>query len=373
MQDWLAAILLGVIEGITEFLPISSTGHLLLVGHWLKLPESSFLRSDIFVVGIQSGAVIAVIAVFSERVKQLATRFTEPATRDYLLKLGAAFVLTAVGVLLLKKAGMKIPKEVAPIAWATLVGGVLFLVLEHWLKDKPSVSEITWTVALAIGAGQLVAAAFPGASRSGTTILAALALGLSRPAATEFSFLLGVPTPCRRRLRDDEGDEERPGRASGLARAGSRHAGLGGHRLPCRALVAALHSDAHVRRVRLVSRRGGRDDSAVRSVTRSSAREEPDQLRTERSLRRPLAHRVTAATNRKSLPGGATVQHAQVRSRLDELSARLGQRLVACAGQFVFPTHEQAAREERAQLVDDLRRQLNWSVSAPLRLAIFAD
>ena len=191
MQDWLAAILLGVIEGITEFLPISSTGHLLLVGHWLKLPESSFLRSDIFVVGIQSGAVIA---VFSERVKQLATRFTEPATRDYLLKLGAAFVLTAVGVLLLKKAGMKIPKEVAPIAWATLVGGVLFLVLEHWLKDKPSVSEITWTVALAIGAGQLVAAAFPGASRSGTTILAALALGLSRPAATEFSFLLGVPT-----------------------------------------------------------------------------------------------------------------------------------------------------------------------------------
>ena len=194
MQDWLAAILLGVIEGITEFLPISSTGHLLLAEHWLKLPESSFLRSDIFNVGIQSGAVIAVLAVFSERVKQLATRFTEPATRDYLLKLGAAFVLTAVGGLLLKQVGLKLPKEIAPIAWATLVGGVLFLMLERWLKDKPSVSEITWTVALAIGAGQLVAAAFPGASRSGTTILAALALGLSRPAATEFSFLLGVPT-----------------------------------------------------------------------------------------------------------------------------------------------------------------------------------
>ena len=194
MQDWLAAILLGVIEGITEFLPISSTGHLLLAEHWLKLPESSFLRSDIFNIGIQSGAVIAVLAVFSERVKQLATRFTEPATRDYLLKLGAAFVLTAVGGLLLKQAGLKLPKEVAPIAWATLVGGVLFLMLERWLKDKPSVSEITWSVALAIGAGQLVAAAFPGASRSGTTILAALALGLSRPAATEFSFLLGVPT-----------------------------------------------------------------------------------------------------------------------------------------------------------------------------------
>ncbi|MEN9572679.1 MAG: hypothetical protein RL514_534 [Verrucomicrobiota bacterium] len=216
MQNWLAAILLGVVEGITEFLPISSTGHLLLAEHWLNLPETSFLRSDIFNVGIQSGAVIAVVAVFSQRVKEFVTRFAEPATRDYLLKLGAAFVLTAIGGLLLKKAGLKLPKEVAPIAWATLIGGVLFLVLERWLRGqpgasdvitpkavrhvdpaeaaKPSASEITWTIALAIGVGQLVAAAFPGASRSGTTILAAMALGLSRPAATEFSFLLGVPT-----------------------------------------------------------------------------------------------------------------------------------------------------------------------------------
>lgn len=194
VQDWLAAILLGVIEGVTEFLPISSTGHLLLAEHWLKLPETSFLRSDIFNVGIQSGAVVAVIAVFSERVKQFCTRFAEPATRDYLLKLGAAFLLTAVGGLLLKKAGLKLPKEIAPIAWATFIGGVLFLLLERWLKDKPATSDITWPIAIAIGAGQLVAAAFPGASRSGTTILAALALGLSRPAATEFSFLLGVPT-----------------------------------------------------------------------------------------------------------------------------------------------------------------------------------
>lgn len=194
MQDWIAAILLGIVEGITEFLPISSTGHLLLVEHWLKLPEGSFLRSDIFNVGIQSGAVIAVVAVFHERVKQLATRFTEPATREYLLKLGAAFVLTAIGGLLMKKAGLKLPKEVAPVAWATLIGGVLFLVIERWVKDKPAATDITWAVAIAIGAGQLVAAAFPGASRSGTTILAALALGLGRPAATEFSFLLGVPT-----------------------------------------------------------------------------------------------------------------------------------------------------------------------------------
>ena len=194
MQDWLAAILLGIVEGITEFLPISSTGHLLLAEHWLGLPETSFLRSELFNVGIQSGAVLAVIAVFSDRVKQFATRFAEPATREYLLKLGAAFVLTAVGGLAMKKAGLKLPKEVAPIAWATLIGGVLFLAVERWLKNKPAAADITWSIAIAIGVGQLVAAAFPGASRSGTTILAALALGLNRPAATEFSFLLGVPT-----------------------------------------------------------------------------------------------------------------------------------------------------------------------------------
>lgn len=194
MQDWLAAILLGIVEGITEFLPISSTGHLLLAEHWLGLPETSFLRSELFNVGIQSGAVLAVIAVFSERVKQFATRFAVPATREYLLKLGAAFVLTAVGGLAMKKAGLKLPKEVAPIAWATLIGGVLFLAVERWLKNKPAAADITWSIAIAIGVGQLVAAAFPGASRSGTTILAALALGLNRPAATEFSFLLGVPT-----------------------------------------------------------------------------------------------------------------------------------------------------------------------------------
>lgn len=194
MQDWLAAILLGIVEGVTEFLPISSTGHLLLVEHWLALPERHFLRSEFFNIGIQSGAVLAVIAVFSERVKEFATRFAEPATREYLLKLGAAFVLTAIGGLAMKKAGLKLPEEVGPIAWATLIGGVLFLVVERWLRDRPSVGDITWAIALAIGAGQLVAAAFPGASRSGTTILAALVLGLSRPAATEFSFLLGVPT-----------------------------------------------------------------------------------------------------------------------------------------------------------------------------------
>ncbi len=188
MFDWFAVFLLGAIEGITEFLPISSTGHLLLAEHWLGH------RSELFNVVIQCGAVLAVLAVFAERARQLLTGWSQPMNRDYLLKLGAAFVLTAVGGLALKKAGLKLPKETAPIAWATLIGGVLFVGVERWLKGRPVTEQVTWGVALAVGVAQLIAVGFPGASRSGTTILLALMLGLSRSAATEFSFLLGIPT-----------------------------------------------------------------------------------------------------------------------------------------------------------------------------------
>lgn len=188
MPDWLAVVILGCIEGITEFLPISSTGHLLLAEHWLGH------RSQLFNVVIQTGAVMAVVLVFAQRVKELLTGWSKPEVRDYLFKLGGAFLLTAVGGLLMKKFDLKLPSDPRPVALATLVGGVAFIVLERWLKGRPTADNVTWTVALVIGGGQLIAAAFPGASRSGTTILLALALGLSRPAAAEFSFLLGIPT-----------------------------------------------------------------------------------------------------------------------------------------------------------------------------------
>jgi undecaprenyl-diphosphatase len=188
MSDWFAVVLLGAIEGITEFLPISSTGHLLLAEHWLGH------RSELFNVVIQCGAVLAVLAVFAGRVRRLLTGWNQPENRDYLLKLGAAFTLTAIGGLALKAAGLKLPKDTAPIAWATLIGGVLFVGLERWLKGRPVTEQVSWAVAIAIGGAQLIAVGFPGASRSGTTILLALMLGLSRPAATEFSFLLGIPT-----------------------------------------------------------------------------------------------------------------------------------------------------------------------------------
>lgn len=188
MPDWLTVVLLGIIEGITEFLPVSSTGHLLIAQRWLPR------QSDLFNIVIQSGAVIAVIPLFRDRITQVLFHWREPATRDFILKIAAAFFLTGVGGLILDKAGFELPETVIPVAAALFVGGVLFIVVERFVAGRPKVEEITWTVAIAIGLAQLVAAVFPGASRSGTTIILALVLGLSRPAATEFSFLVGIPT-----------------------------------------------------------------------------------------------------------------------------------------------------------------------------------
>jgi undecaprenyl-diphosphatase len=190
MPDWLAVIILGIIEGVTEFLPISSTGHLLIPQNFGWLPK----KSDLFNVVIQSGAVIAVLAVFMQRVKQLATTLNEKSTRDYLAKLAGAFLITAVGGLVIKKLNIELPDEIAPVAWATLIGGSVILILERLHKDKSGFVEITWAVVVAVALAQLLAAVFPGTSRSGASILMAMAFGMARPAATEFSFLLGIPT-----------------------------------------------------------------------------------------------------------------------------------------------------------------------------------
>jgi undecaprenyl-diphosphatase len=188
MPDWVVAVILGVIEGITEFLPISSTGHLLLAQHWLPR------QTDLFNAVIQCGAVLAVIVIFTERIKQLIFEWRDPAVMDYLFKLTLAFVITGVGGLVLHRYDFQLPETARPVASALLMGGVLFLVVEQWLRQRPLSEQITWRIAIAVGLAQLLAAVFPGTSRSGATILAALVLGLSRPAATEFSFLLGIPT-----------------------------------------------------------------------------------------------------------------------------------------------------------------------------------
>jgi len=190
VPDWLAVVILGVIEGITEFLPISSTGHLLLVENSGLLPR----QSDLFNITIQSGAALAVLAVFGGRIRDLLSRVTEPAARDYLLKILLAFVITGAGGVAIKRLGFTLPKEIAPIAWATLLGGIVILAIEWALRGRPSRREVTWAVAVLVGLAQLLAAVFPGTSRAAATIMIAMLLGLARPAATEFSFLVGVPT-----------------------------------------------------------------------------------------------------------------------------------------------------------------------------------
>ncbi len=198
MTDSLTAVILGVIEGITEFLPISSTGHLLIAEQWL--PH----QTDLFNVVIQTGAVLAVIPLFHKRFHQFIFNWADPAVRSYFFKIVAAFVITGAGGYALVKRGFALPEKLFPVAIALLAGGVLFLIVEGWVGKRKrggdenaprnDIKHVTWTVVIAVGLGQLIAAVFPGSSRSGTTILFMLILGLGRPLATEYSFLVSIPT-----------------------------------------------------------------------------------------------------------------------------------------------------------------------------------
>src|SRR5579862_1108716 len=189
VSDTLNTVILGIIEGITEFLPISSTGHLLIAERWLGQ------RTELFNVCIQAGAILALVLIYWQRLLKLLTRFNEPENRDSLLKLIVAFLITAVGGFIATRLGWKLPETVLPIALAMLIGGVLILVIEAYVAGKPSSSVVTWNVAFWVGACQILAAVFPGTSRSASTIFAAMLAGLTlRPAATEFAFLVGIPT-----------------------------------------------------------------------------------------------------------------------------------------------------------------------------------
>ncbi len=115
-------------------------------------------------------------------------------TQDYAAKLALAFVLTGAIGYVLEKKGFTLPEQLAPVAWALLFGGIGFVAVEIWLRGRTLNDQVTWTIAVAVGLGQILAAVFPGASRSGTTILLCLLLGLARPAATEFCFIVGIPT-----------------------------------------------------------------------------------------------------------------------------------------------------------------------------------
>jgi undecaprenyl-diphosphatase len=204
MSELLAALLLGILEGLTEFLPVSSTGHLLIAERWLGH------RSDLFNIGIQAGAILAVVLIYRQRLWQLVAGFLKPdqaalpsidgdTPRGYSLKLAVAFLMTAVLGLLVKKLGFELPETVTPIAWALIIGGVWMIAAEYFAGRRALTlgerARITWTVAILVGIAQVVAGVFPGTSRSAATIFVALLAGTTkRASATEFAFLVGIPT-----------------------------------------------------------------------------------------------------------------------------------------------------------------------------------
>src|ERR1044071_1459845 len=160
MENLLQVILLGIIEGITEFLPISSTGHLLIAQHWLGA------RSELFTVAIQAGAILAAVAIYWRRLWELTLNLSQPANRDYLFKLVAAFVITMIGGLAAKMMGLELPETVAPVAGGLVIGGVAIFVIEASTERQPKSESLTWRVAIWVGIAQILAAVFPGTSRS---------------------------------------------------------------------------------------------------------------------------------------------------------------------------------------------------------------
>jgi undecaprenyl-diphosphatase len=188
--DLLHVILLGIIEGITEFLPISSTGHLLIAEKF-----GLGTRSDLFNVGIQAGAILAITLIYWGRIWQLFTQWREPANRDYLCKLAVAFLITCVLGLIVTHYNFKLPETVTPIAWALVIGGFWMIGAEAIAAKQVDRTQVTWRVAILVGIAQMIAGIFPGTSRSGATIFTAMLAGTSnRAAATEFAFLVGIPT-----------------------------------------------------------------------------------------------------------------------------------------------------------------------------------
>lgn len=195
----LKAIFLGIIEGITEWLPISSTGHMLLFDEFFQLKQSEEFKKMFFVV-VQLGAILAVVILFWKKIFPFSFKEKPIIQKDKItmwIKIAVSCVPAAIiGVLFDDKIDELFYKYWV-VAISLIVFGVLFIIIENKNRDKTpkinSISEITYSVALGIGAFQLIAAIFPGTSRSGATILGGIILGLSRTVAAEFTFFLAIP------------------------------------------------------------------------------------------------------------------------------------------------------------------------------------
>jgi len=184
-MDIIQAIIIGIIEGFTEFLPISSTGHMIVASEFLGIEQTAVVKA--YEVIIQFAAILAVMLLYRDKINLKEI--------DLWTKLMAAFLpLAIIGFLL--KDWVKEIFVIETVAWMFIVGGIIFIIVEYFHEDEKKeskeVEDVTWFQAMAIGFGQVLSLV-PGTSRAGATIIAGMLSGVNRKASTEFSFLLAIP------------------------------------------------------------------------------------------------------------------------------------------------------------------------------------
>lgn len=200
MVLFMKSALMGIVEGLTEFLPISSTGHLILADSLLEFARATGSdKAKVFEIAIQTGAIFAVILVYMQRIKEtVAGMFSDPKAQRFTINVLIGFlpaVVMGLAVGKVVKAHLFTPTVVAT---TFILGGVIILVAERFAAQRPqqrveTVDDMTPMDAIKVGLIQCLAL-IPGTSRSGSTIIGGMLMGLSRKAATDYSFFLGIPT-----------------------------------------------------------------------------------------------------------------------------------------------------------------------------------
>ena len=203
MVELLKAVLFGIVEGITEWLPISSTGHMILLNEFVKL-EVSPQFWEMFLVVIQLGAILAVVMLYWNRIFPFRFSKGESVIRKDVFAMWGKVIIGCLPAIIIGLPFDDLFEELfynyQTVSIALIVFGIAFLVIENRnQKQKPkmnSIAELTVSAAFIIGIFQLIAGIFPGTSRSGSTIVGALLLGVSRTAAAEFTFFMAIPVMC---------------------------------------------------------------------------------------------------------------------------------------------------------------------------------
>lgn len=191
----LKAVLLGIVEGVTEFLPVSSTGHLIVVSALIDYPEASRATFDIF---IQLGAILAVVWNYRQPLgTMVATLPSKPASQALAAQVLLAFFPAALAGFLFHRAIEAHLFSPTVVAVTLIAGGVFIVLIERrqWRFDVHTIDATTWRHALIVGLAQVLSL-IPGMSRAATTILGGMFAGMNRPASTQFSFYLSIPTLC---------------------------------------------------------------------------------------------------------------------------------------------------------------------------------